>query len=402
MQGQYITELRQIVALEAKAGAGQTARTRHVAASAALILARPEYEEFISVRLVKPFKENLQRKQMLMKKVTAVYSQLFEYEVGDVTAAATFHLGEIYADFSSSLLNSQRPEGLSALELEEYELALEEQAYPFEEKAIEMHQSNLELLSRHIYNDWIDKSLEKLTVFMPARYAKTEVENNEIALLTEFRFENKSLSLTPQTDAMRAAERKDIQSKLNKEKPVAKARSLSVSRLEKGRVGFVISERSKYDINQRDLFVLGVDSLKSGEYDIAVDCFKSVTKVAPSQSAPYINLAIAYIRSDRDELAEPPLKKALELVAGHPLASHEYGLLLRRAGRFDEARAVYDNSLKLFPEYFPLHNNLGVMCDLYINDLKCASRQYEMLLKAQPGDEKVELWLAEVQVRQGR
>ena len=56
------------------------------------------------------------------------------------------------------------------MELEQYELAIEEQAYPFEEKAIQVHESNLQLISRGVYNAWIEKSLQKLAEFIPARY----------------------------------------------------------------------------------------------------------------------------------------------------------------------------------------------------------------------------------------
>ena len=37
-------------------------------------------------------------------------------------------------------MNSERPSNLNELELEQYELALEEQIYPFEEKAIKVHE----------------------------------------------------------------------------------------------------------------------------------------------------------------------------------------------------------------------------------------------------------------------
>ena len=162
----------------------------------------------------------------------------------------------------------------------------------------------------------------------------------------------------------------------------------------------MINEKTDLAENLPALFERGVNNLQSGDYDAAVVSFKTVTKAAPLQSAPYINLAIAYIRSGQDEKAEEPLKKALELVAGHPLASHEYGLLLGRAGRFIEARKVYEESLERFPEYYPLRRNLGVICDLYLNDLDCAAREFELFLKAQPEDEQVKLWLVEVQGRQ--
>jgi hypothetical protein len=86
-------------------------------------------------------------------------------------------------------MNSERPKGLSALEQEQYELAIEEQAYPFEEKAITVHESNLELISRGIYNQWIEKSLQKLAVFVPARYAKPEEASAVIGSLETYIYE---------------------------------------------------------------------------------------------------------------------------------------------------------------------------------------------------------------------
>ena len=73
-------------------------------------------------------------------------------------------------------------------ELEEYELALEEQAYPFEEKSIEVHKSNLELISRGVYNDWIDRSLQKLAEIVPARYDKPEETSDVVNSLETYIF----------------------------------------------------------------------------------------------------------------------------------------------------------------------------------------------------------------------
>ena len=58
-------------------------------------------------------------------------------------------------------------------------MALEEQAYPFEEKGdLRFIESNLELMALGIYNEWIEKSLEKAGPFhVPARYDKKEVES---------------------------------------------------------------------------------------------------------------------------------------------------------------------------------------------------------------------------------
>jgi tetratricopeptide (TPR) repeat protein len=184
----YLSELEKIVAIDDAAGTDQTPRTRYLAGTAALVLAESRYEKFLAVKLVKPFEVNLRKKRQLMKSLTKEFTALIEYEIGEVTAASTFYLAEIYAHFSVALMTSERPEGLSPLELEEYELAIEEQAYPFEEKAIAVHENNLELIYRGVYNEWTEKSLQKLAEFVPARYAKPEEASDIISSLDTFLF----------------------------------------------------------------------------------------------------------------------------------------------------------------------------------------------------------------------
>jgi hypothetical protein len=74
------------------------------------------------------------------------------------------------------------------MELEQYELAIEEQAYPFEEKAIQVHESNLKLMSRGVSNLWIEKSLQKLAKSVPARYDKPEETSGIISSLESYTF----------------------------------------------------------------------------------------------------------------------------------------------------------------------------------------------------------------------
>lgn len=186
---EYLAELKKIVEIDAVAGSDRTDRTRFLAGNAALTLTEMSYQKFVDIKLVKPFETNLQKKQKAMKVAMKEFGALLDYEVGEVTAASTFYLAEIYAHFSKALMQSERPDGLNSLEMEEYELAIEEQAYPFEEKAISVHESNLELMSRGVYNKWIDKSLERLAGFIPARYAKSEEKSAVMTSLSTYKFE---------------------------------------------------------------------------------------------------------------------------------------------------------------------------------------------------------------------
>ena len=179
----YISELNRIVSIDATGGNGRTDRTKFLAGNAALILAEPKLAAFQAVALVEPFKQNLALKKQHMRDAITTYNQLVEYQVGNVTAAATYYIAEIYYDFNVALVKSERPKNLNAEELEEYELVIEEQAYPFEEKAIDVHEKNMELLDVGIYNSWIDKSIERLAIMLPARYAKPEQASSPLILI---------------------------------------------------------------------------------------------------------------------------------------------------------------------------------------------------------------------------
>jgi tetratricopeptide (TPR) repeat protein len=173
----YQQELAEIVRIDADAGSERTGRTRTLAARSALVLAEQLYREFTAVKLLQPFETSLQKKQHRMDVVIDVMGALVEYEIADVTAAATYYMAEIYFDFSRSLADSERPTDLAPVDLEAYELVLEEEAFPFEEKAIDLHEENLELLQAGVFNAWTEKSLGKLAELVPGRYAKNEMSS---------------------------------------------------------------------------------------------------------------------------------------------------------------------------------------------------------------------------------
>jgi hypothetical protein len=143
------------------------------------VLAEQLYSEFATVQLLQPFEASLQAKQQLMDAVIQALNGLVEYEIAEVTAAATFYIAETYFEFSRALMESQRPDDLQAAELAEYELVLEEEAFPFEERAIAMHEQNLGLLHDGVYNSWTTRSLGELAGLVPGRYARGELRLRE-------------------------------------------------------------------------------------------------------------------------------------------------------------------------------------------------------------------------------
>lgn len=193
-QVMYQATLKKIVDIDRTAGEERTDRTRYLGAEAALVITKPLYDEYAEIKLVKPFKVNLQKKQKALKAAINGYSKLVDYQVADVTAAATYYMAEIYYQFSRALTTSERPDNLSALELEQYNLAIEDQAYPFEDKAIEVHKKNIELLYTGIYNDWIEKSIGKLAKLFPASYARSEKHLGFINTIASYHYAYKVIA----------------------------------------------------------------------------------------------------------------------------------------------------------------------------------------------------------------
>lgn len=100
--------------------------------------------------------------------------------------------------------------------------------------------------------------------------------------------------------------------------------------------------------------------------------------------------------------AEDNLKKALEIDPDHPVANNEYALICRKGGRFGESRQHYERALRKHPGFLPARKNLGILCDLYLQDLECALTQYQAYSDAVPDDNTVRIWIADVQKRLGR
>src|SRR5262249_3427908 len=348
----YYQQLEEIVSADAGAGSERTGRTQTLAARSALVLAEQLYGNFVVVKLRQPFETSLQDKKQRMDATIAALTRLADYGIDDVTAAATFYMAETYSNFSRSLLESERPSDLKPEDLEEFKNSLDEAAFPFEEKAINVHEKNMELLHTGVFNSWTEKSLGRLTELMPGRYAKREVSSGFLA----------EIDATDPTSLQATDE-------------------------------------------MRSDFESAVRMLNEGQYERAIDLLLKVTGLAPTLPAlasAHIDLGMAYARIGDLDNAETSLNTALKLNREQAAAYNEIGLLQGRRKEFAKARANYEAALAKSPDFPYAHRNLGIVCDLYFGDYACALEHYEAYSRLVPDDAEVVKWIADLRKRGGK
>ena len=173
-QYRYLFWLRELVTADENAGRERNDRTRFLAAQAALDVGRISAEDANRIKLTLPVEKSLPLRKAAVEAAIQSLEKAAAFGLAGTTTAATYELGAVYQSFGKALLNSERPRNLKGEELEQYSLLLEEQATPFEEKAIQAHEANLKRVGQGLYDESIANSVTALGVLSPAKYGKRE------------------------------------------------------------------------------------------------------------------------------------------------------------------------------------------------------------------------------------
>ncbi len=150
-------------------------RMRYQAAAASAVFADDAYRYFSALTITQPLQETLGAKISALEEAVAAYQKTADYGVSKFSTEAGYRIADLYAQLGTALMESERPDGLSELELSQYELLLEEQAYPFEDNAIAIHEQNAQRSWDGIYDEWVRNSFESLRSLLPGRYNKPEL-----------------------------------------------------------------------------------------------------------------------------------------------------------------------------------------------------------------------------------
>lgn len=150
-------------------------RERGWAAEAAMELARQSLARYQGIRLTLPLSRSMVAKTDALEQAVAAYQRAAGFGVAEVSTEAGYRIADIYARLGDELMNSEKPPGLTDLEKAQYDLLLEEQAYPLEDSAINIHEQNIARAREGVYDRWVKRSYEALRTLLPGRYDKTEI-----------------------------------------------------------------------------------------------------------------------------------------------------------------------------------------------------------------------------------
>jgi len=369
---------REIVKADGAAGAARTDRTRYLAAKASLALAAPARDVYRSLKLSAPLKTSLAAKRKALDAALAGYKAAAAYNIAEVTTQASFEIAELYRQLGADLMASERPKKLSADELEQYDLLLEEQATPFEEQAIKLHQANTDHAHDGIYDDGVKASFAALAKLLPARYGKTEAAPTY----------HSSLAL-PQPPAQTQA---PVEAPAAGAPPVAAAAPTAAAP-----AAPVPAARLEAQLTRAVTLANSATQAADAELE-----FRQLMEAEPRLGGAAYNLGVLLRSQGKLEDSEKALAEATKREPQSAQALAALGLVQRERGEFAAATQSYSAALQADASYAPAQRNLGVLKDVYLGDAAGALENFERY-QALTGEERpVTSWIADVKQRAGR
>lgn len=392
---------RQIVQADSEAGAARTDRTRFLAARASLALAAPLRDRFRSIQLVAPLKRSLTAKKQALEDAVQAYREVAAYQVAQTTTAATYETAELYHRLAQDLLASERPRHLSSEALEQYESLLEDQAYPFEEQAISIHELNVARAQNGIYDDSVRQSYTALAGLLPARFGKTERTETWIAALSApvhpaaapapadgAAAGDSAAAVTagPGGSAKGAHDTASTSAAAAAQAPATAAAAVVAAVPPPSAAALADFQR--------------VTNLANAGKDVDAQLELEQFELRyPGYAIPAIDLGLLDRRDGRLADSETALRQATQLDTASAVAWSELGVTLRLEGKFKDAQDAYQKAIAADPDYAPAYRNFGVLLDLYLGDAAAALPQFEHYQALTHEGKPVSTWLADLRAR---
>jgi Tfp pilus assembly protein PilF len=154
------------------------------------------------------------------------------------------------------------------------------------------------------------------------------------------------------------------------------------------------------DDTAKTLYIQANESLKAGETDLAIQQFEQLLEIDPSAKHAYTNLGLLYMHKENSQSAKQAFLNAIERDKNDAVAYNHLAVIQRQQGMFQQALSNYKNAIDADPEYANAHLNLGILLDIYLQELPEALEQYKQYQRLTDNSNKdVDKWLADIKRR---
>ncbi|TXD38920.1 tetratricopeptide repeat protein [Lujinxingia vulgaris] len=158
---------------------GQNA-SRQFAAQARFHQGEAIFRKFKAVELsfpVRTLTRTAQEKGQYQLDAEEIFAEVIQMKSPRWVAAAAYRIGQAYKDFAEGLFNLPLPEGLTPDQEFEYQLSVEDLAFPLQERALTAFNRALELaLEYEAYNEWSRLSAQEISQLERGAYPITGQE----------------------------------------------------------------------------------------------------------------------------------------------------------------------------------------------------------------------------------
>jgi len=167
--------LTQIIEADKTGGAQRTERSQWLGAWANAQYGDYFAQQFSLTQLSQPIAKSVPQKNTWLQNASERYQLAAEYGILEFITLSSYKIGLLYRQFANELRTTPGPDGLSEGDQTIYAQIIEEQAAPFDQLAVELHQANIQRAWDGAFNEWIDKSFDEMKVLSPERFNKNEL-----------------------------------------------------------------------------------------------------------------------------------------------------------------------------------------------------------------------------------
>lgn len=429
-----------------------TAENDYFRTKAKLQIAAVKTGKFTKLKLTLPFDKSFAKKEKLMREILADYRYALETKIADLLPETFYLMGVVLENLSLSLIESERPKGISEEEAEEYSFQLEEKAYPIDEEAIKAYSNSIKSSTEHeLSTKFMGLSIQRLATLRPASFNRpietpsqiyiTSMEVKPLPLNAYLETQTTKKKLPPATKAIKIYNKgiKIFNSKPKKaisyfKDAIKVMPDFPEAYLMKGRGYLKINNKEKafnafltattltrqlgeaynnlallqIDIGETDKAITALEesiTLTEGNialinlaninevkenHNEALKYYRMAERIDPDNDYLKYNFGLYLYKQGEIKKSAVYIENSLNIIEQKPKEAVNISTALLLSGRVDKALKTLIEIKKLDPKNAQVYKALGVIYEIYKKDYKTSIVNYNKYLTLSYGTSESE------------